>query len=223
MSQIFKNEISYSGNVYDSEPVGEIIQMAGDKTPPGYIPLEEERKSVLRSAYPDLFKKIGTKYGATDELHFNLPAIEEVETVSTAQMKEALTNFLNIIYPVGSIYMSVNSTSPSTLFGGEWESIGSGKVLQGVDEEHAAGTTIEAGLPNITGKFGRISAYRGEDFYQDSALYKYSSFGADGWTSGGGEDFNIIGFDASKSNNLYGKSDTVQPPAYVVYMWKRTA
>ena len=29
----------------------------------------------------------------------------------------------NKIYPIGSIYMSVNSTNPSELFGGEWERI----------------------------------------------------------------------------------------------------
>lgn len=29
----------------------------------------------------------------------------------------------NKVYPIGSIYMSVNSTNPSELFGGEWERI----------------------------------------------------------------------------------------------------
>ena len=30
---------------------------------------------------------------------------------------------IDLIYPVGSVYMSFNSTSPTTLFGGEWEQI----------------------------------------------------------------------------------------------------
>lgn len=34
----------------------------------------------------------------------------------------------DILYPVGSIYMSVNSTSPATLFGGTWTQI-SGRFL----------------------------------------------------------------------------------------------
>ena len=33
------------------------------------------------------------------------------------------------IYPVGSIYLSVSSTDPSTLFGGTWEAWGTGRVL----------------------------------------------------------------------------------------------
>ena len=40
---------------------------------------------------------------------------------------------INLIYPVGSIYMSVNSTSPSTLFGGTRQSWGNGRVPVGVD------------------------------------------------------------------------------------------
>lgn len=38
------------------------------------------------------------------------------------------------MYPVGSIYMSVNSTNPETLFGGTWERFAKGRVLVGVDE-----------------------------------------------------------------------------------------
>lgn len=44
------------------------------------------------------------------------------------------------IYPVGSIYISVNNTSPSVLFGGEWEQIQE-KFLLSAGETHTAGTT----------------------------------------------------------------------------------
>ena len=53
-------------------------------------------------------------------------------------------------YPVGSIYQSINPTSPAELFGGTWESIASNRVLMGTSEERPADSTIEAGLPNIT-------------------------------------------------------------------------
>lgn len=39
----------------------------------------------------------------------------------------------NALYPVGSIYMSVNNTNPSTFFGGTWEAWGAGRVAVGVD------------------------------------------------------------------------------------------
>ena len=47
---------------------------------------------------------------------------------------------LDNIYPVGSIYISVNSTNPSTLFGGEWEQIQE-KFLLSAGDTHTAGTT----------------------------------------------------------------------------------
>lgn len=42
------------------------------------------------------------------------------------------SDLIDSIYPVGSIYMSTNSTNPSTIFGGEWESWGGGRVIVGV-------------------------------------------------------------------------------------------
>lgn len=44
-------------------------------------------------------------------------------------------------YPVGSIYMSTNSTSPATLFGGTWTALDQGRVLIGAGPSHPAGET----------------------------------------------------------------------------------
>lgn len=48
----------------------------------------------------------------------------------------------SLIYPVGSIYMSVNSTSPKTLFGGEWAQL-KDRFLLGAGDSYVAGA--EAG------------------------------------------------------------------------------
>lgn len=46
----------------------------------------------------------------------------------------------DLIYPVGSIYMSVNSTNPSTFFGGTWEQI-KDKFLLSCGDTYANGST----------------------------------------------------------------------------------
>lgn len=46
-------------------------------------------------------------------------------------------------YPIGSIYTSVNSTSPSVLFGGTWVSFGSGRVLVGIESDSVEFDTVE--------------------------------------------------------------------------------
>ena len=123
-------------------------------------------------------------------------------------------------FPVGSIYQSTDPTSPAALFGGSWEKIASERVLMGASRTHAAGTTVEAGLPNITGSFaanvlnyiyevsGAFTANRKDQYAgsanTDSSAYKFS-------------------LDASKSNAIYGRSSTVQPAAYYVHIWHRVA
>lgn len=46
---------------------------------------------------------------------------------------------IDTVYPIGSIYMSINSTDPGTLFGGEWDPI-PGRFLVGAGDNEATGS-----------------------------------------------------------------------------------
>lgn len=76
---VLKDENVGGFNINDAQPVGEVITSGSNNTPAGYLPCDG--RSLLRSEYPDLFSKIGTRYGADDELHFNLP--NEIEISDT--------------------------------------------------------------------------------------------------------------------------------------------
>lgn len=134
-------------------------------------------------------------------------------------------------YPVGSIFQTVSTTSPAALFGGTWQEIAQNRVLMGASYAHAAGTTVEAGLPNITGSFTTKSTdVGGSPFSGDanvlsakgSLAFSEKSANYSGYTGHSGSQYNIQ-FDASLSNPIYGRSYTVQPAAYYVHIWKRVA
>jgi hypothetical protein len=55
----------------------------------------------------------------------------------------ALTAIINVIYPIGSIYMSVSNTNPGELFGGTWVAWGAGRVPVGVSASDAEFNTVE--------------------------------------------------------------------------------
>ena len=127
-------------------------------------------------------------------------------------------------YPVGSIYQSTDPTSPAALFGGSWEEIASERVLMGASSTHAAGTTVEAGLPNIKGSFSGVASGQFPNFSNSGALSisrNNSMAGYEGSGSYGA--ICIVSLDASKSSSIYGRSSTVQPAAYYVHIWHRVA
>lgn len=134
-------------------------------------------------------------------------------------------------YPVGSIFQTVSTTSPAALFGGIWQEIAQNRVLMGASYAHAAGSTVEAGLPNIIGNLvetsnnGKTSPFRGNKNAISSigalAVTEVSSPFC-GYAGYEGSAYDIF-FDASHSNPIYGRSATVQPPAYYVHIWRRVA
>lgn len=58
--------------------------------------------------------------------------------------KLQLADYLrDLVYPVGSIYMSVNNTNPSSVFGGTWVAWGSGRVPVGVNANDTSFNSVE--------------------------------------------------------------------------------
>lgn len=135
-------------------------------------------------------------------------------------------------HPVGSLYISENATSPAELYGGTWERM-EDCTIWGASDTHPAGTKLEAGLPNIKGEFVAalrdgftrltksriIGAFYENGSTKEDTNYNSASDGSYGIPSG----IAPFGFDASRSNSIYGASDTVQPPAYCMYIWRRVA
>lgn len=97
----------------------------------------------------------------------------------------------------------------------------------GAGDGHNGGETVEAGLPNITGSTKYISANVPWQGTKDGAFEGYGSDSSvsikDVALSGESRLGYYFKFNASKSNSIYGNSDTVQPPAYYVYMWRRAS
>ena len=151
-----------------------------------------------------------------------------------------MSEILDAVYPVGSIYISMNLTSPSqveALFGGTWVKFADGKTLIGVDssdtdfnasnmtggEKNHQLTVNE--LPNIHGEV----AIRG---YEDSTMWSGTStasgvfsFTSD-WSSAYVFNHTPGLFPAKSGITLDFGSDQLHnnlPPYITVYMYRRTA
>ena len=91
-----------------------------------------------------------------------------------------------------------------------------GRFLEG---SISAGTSKNAGLPNITGDFGKIYTYSDQISVSGAFSAKKGNTNSGPNSQGSGSYTSVVyDFDASKFNNIYGASNTVQPKSYnVVY------
>lgn len=154
---------------------------------------------------------------------------------------------IDLWYPIGSIFTTIDVTNPSVKFRllgpSVWELVGQGRCLWGAKDEQDLGE-IEAGLPNIKGEFVAQDQQVG---VPPNGAFDVASRGTvDGGTSRSNQYALKRIFDASKGQiykdengtehyisaykgeitgyedkQIYGKSNTVQPPALKVFFYKR--
>lgn len=137
-------------------------------------------------------------------------------------------SLVDMVYPVGSIYMSVSAASPATLFGGTWERVKDRFLL-------AAGDTYTAGSAG-----GEAQHTLTEDEMPRHKHDRIRYVNNAGWTLG---DSSGLGGTQTDTNSMRytgaasyatcshwetnsvggGKAHNNMPPYLAVYVWRRTA
>ena len=191
--------------------------------------------------------------------------LNELQTQVTQQLNDTVTNLNNtvdakvtnltktveeywkVVYPIGSVYISLNDTSPATLFGGTWTKItdtfllSSGTSTAGATGgekevtltlEQSPAHTHDRGDMEITGKLRVFNEYNlNNTSYQNhvgGAFYSEETWGTTTKLAEGSADaVRMHYFEASRawtgntSSAGGGASHNNMPPYLVVNMWKR--
>lgn len=151
-------------------------------------------------------------------------------TVTKGGGDSTLINLIDTFYPIGTVYVSADKSKTKADFPfmqyGTWKEVPANLCLQ-TGNASEAGTQRSAGLPNITGhaEFGYTNSSTSMPIiFTEGALSSTNSGRKGGFFSGDGGNQNTqLSFNASESNSIYGSSNTVHPPAYIVRAWVRTA
>ena len=165
-------------------------------------------------------------------------------------LKDYIQSLASNIYPVGSIYMSVKNTNPSTYFGGTWVAWGTGRVPVGVNTADTNFSTVEktggastvtlslSQIPSHSHAKGTLAAASGGAHTHNiqnqktnwgtgsgnyaiiDATSGYTAVNNKTTTSAGSHGHTISGSTATAGSG--GSHNNLQP--YITcYMWKRTA
>ena len=139
-----------------------------------------------------------------------------------AAVKAAIAEAKLAAWPIGSIYMSVSSTSPATLFGGTWERIYE-RFLLGASSSYPAGGTggefthklTQSELPNYS-----LSVTNGSNVIRSktgNSADAYVQTQSGGWGIPNWESKTV-----TVASGGSGEAHNNMPPYLAVYMWKRT-
>lgn len=149
--------------------------------------------------------------------------INGLETMFGARIGSGLTadEILEMVYPVGSVYISASATSPASFMGGTWEQL-KDRFLVGAGSTYANGATGGEATHTLT--VNEMPSHGHEIAFDDSEsspIGKASGtangvYPSGGWVSGRAWTLNAKSSGGSQPHNN-------MPPYLAVNMWKRIA
>lgn len=179
-----------------------------------------------------------------------IPAVNSaVNTANNAQntaeqVRVEMDAVTNKLYPVGSIYISVNNVNPSTFFGGSWVAFATGKTIVGVDTGQGEFNAVEksggdknamviAHYHNVPAQNTTSGGTHDHDIYTRGGIFApgTSSASSLGFSDknngkstsaiiGDGNHYHNIPAHNTNSSGQSGAGKNL-PPYITVYMWKR--
>ncbi len=221
------SETAINDASYAKEKVKELATNIGDRGTSVYvdsqvqpsISFQLDPQTQINSKLTKDFESLTSIDSLNEKVMF---AIKETTNSNNRKCSWATikSQMLNLAYPVGSIYMSVNSTNPQILFGGSWEKI-EDRFLLGAGTIYPAGkiggeamhTLSEEEMPNHShsGKTANIATHFGMRNNNDNF----------GWSCGDSSGSNVRYHHLVIDTKGGGQPHENMPPYLAVYIWKR--
>lgn len=139
-------------------------------------------------------------------------------------LKNNNKTFLDLTYPIGSIYLSVKNTNPSSLFGGTWVAWGTGRVPVGIDTSQTEFNTVEktGGAKTHKLTIAQMPSHRHSVSYNNvnsagTTSYPHATGGYGSQSTDTDLGFNQLSLTGG------GEAHNNLQPYITCYMWKRTA
>ena len=161
---------------------------------------------------------------------------ESINNLDT-KITEFQNTFLNLVYPIGAVYLSLSSTNPGTLFGGTWEQL-KDRFLLGAGDSYSVGGT--GGAATHTHNYGLQYGgyYRSVSLESNTnaGILTYDTNNTISLVSGGVSQGTLEGpINQNATNGMttvsmahYRQTANTSytnnmPPYLTVYMWKRVS
>lgn len=162
----------------------------------------------------------------TDEYDTQSTINTAIDTALSNKMNA--TDVIDLVYPVGAIYMSVNSTSPSTLFGGTWQRL-EDTFLYATSGTADTGYQATAGEATHTLTVNEMPSHthiQDPHVHTQNGSYSAGSGSENAYTMSSNRKKQYVSTverTATNQNTGGGQAHNNMPPYMKVYMWKRTA